>query len=109
MKSVFYPLHCVPHYSRSISDTPDSTCYVCKAHLYTDPVFHSNLSTTVDKTKELSKGIRDQIVDLHTDWNPLRDHQEEARQEVTIILKWKKHKMTIGGPQDGAQNYTGGA
>jgi len=39
--------------------------YVCKRQLFTESVCSIPISTTMGKTKELSKDIRDKIGDLH--------------------------------------------
>ncbi|KAK1790708.1 hypothetical protein P4O66_014574, partial [Electrophorus voltai] len=62
-------------------------------------VFHSNLVTTMGKTKELSKHVRDKIVDLHKagmGYKKIRKKLGEKETTVgTIIQKWKKYKMLV--------------
>ncbi len=58
-------------------------------------IFHSNLSTTMGKTKELSKDIRDKIVDLHKAGMGYKTISKQLGEKVTtvgaIIPKWKKN------------------
>ncbi len=80
------------------------------------------------KTKELSKDIRDKIVDVHKAGMCTIDKQlgEKVTTVAVIIRKWKKHKITVNLPRSGAtckiwsftdhengeesaQNYTGGS
>ncbi len=84
------------------------------------------------KTKELSKDVRDKIVDQHKagmDYKTIANQLDEKLTTVgAIIRKWKKHKITKspsdwGSIQDltswsfndhengegSAQNYTGGS
>ncbi len=84
------------------------------------------------KTKELSKDVRDKIVDLHNAGMGYKTIAKQLGEKVTtcvIICKWKKHKITVnltsdwGSMQDltswsfndhengeeSAQNYTGGS
>ena len=93
---------------------------------------HSNVST-MGKTKELSKDIRDKIVDLHKAGMGYKKISKQLGEKWTtvgtIIRKWKKHKVTTNLPRSGgstqdltswdinddekgqgsAQYYTGGA
>ncbi len=50
------------------------------------------------KNKELSKDVRDKIVDLHKAGMGL----EKVTTVGAIICKWKKHKITVNLPQFGA-------
>ncbi len=57
------------------------------------------------KTKELSKDIRDKIVDLHKAGMGYKTIGKQLGEKTTvgaIIRKWKKHKTTISRPQSGA-------
>ena len=81
------------------------------------------------KRKELSKDIRDKIVDLHKAGIGYKKINKQLGEKLTtvgaIIRKWKKHKVTANLPWSGAfaswdinddekgqgsaQYYTGGA
>ena len=85
------------------------------------------------KTNELSKDIRDKIVDLHKAGMGYKKISKQLGEKLTtvgaIIRKWKKHKVTTNLPRSGlprkilaswdinddekgqgsAQYYTGGA
>ncbi len=83
------------------------------------------------KIKELSKDVRDKIVDLHKAWMSYKTIAKQLGEEVrtvgAIILKCKKHKITVNLPRTGApykitprfndhengeesaQNYAGGS
>ncbi len=58
------------------------------------------------KTKELSKDVRDKIVDLHKAGKGYKTIAKQLGEEVTtvdaIIRKWKKHKITVNFPWTGA-------
>ena len=58
------------------------------------------------KTKELSKDIRDKIVDLHKVGMGYKKISKQLGEKLTavgaIIRKWKKHKVTANLPQSGA-------
>ncbi len=60
----------------------------------------------MDKTKELSKEVRDKIVDLHEAGMGYKTIAKQLGEKVTtvgaIIRKWKKHKITVNLPQSGA-------
>ena len=64
------------------------------------------------KTRELSKDIRDKIVDLHKAGMGYRtigkQLGEKATPVGTIIRKWKKFKMTVNHPSawDSMQDLT---
>ncbi len=51
------------------------------------------------KTKELSKDVRDKIVDLHKAGMGYKTIAKQLGEKVTtvgaIIRKWKKHKITV--------------
>ncbi len=57
------------------------------------------------KTKELSKDIRDKIVDLHKAGMGYRTKGKQLGEKETtvdaIIRKWKKFKMTVNLPRTG--------
>uniref|UniRef100_A0AAY5KUE3 Transposase Tc1-like domain-containing protein n=1 Tax=Esox lucius TaxID=8010 RepID=A0AAY5KUE3_ESOLU len=78
---------------------------VLKTPLYTLNQTDSNLSTMA-KTRELCKDIRDKIVDLHKagmGYRTIGKHLGEKATTVgAIIRKWKKFKMTVNLPQSGA-------
>ncbi len=83
------------------------------------------------KIKELSKDVRDKIVDLHKAWMSYKTIANQLGEEVRtvggIIVKCKKHKITVNLPRTGApckisprfndhenddesaQNYAGGS
>ena len=57
------------------------------------------------KTKELSKDIRDKIVDLHKAGIGYKKISKQLGEKLTvgaIIRKWKKHKVTANLPRFGA-------
>ncbi|KAJ8369733.1 hypothetical protein SKAU_G00097610 [Synaphobranchus kaupii] len=58
------------------------------------------------KTKELSKDVRDKIVDLHKAGMGYKTIGKQLGEKETtvgvIIRKWKKQKMTINRPRSGA-------
>ena len=58
------------------------------------------------KTKELSKDIRDKIVDLHKAGMGYKKISKQLGEKLTtvgaIIRKWKKHKFTANLPRSGA-------
>ncbi len=58
------------------------------------------------KTKELSKDVRDKIVDLHKAGMSYKTIAKQLGEKVTtvgaIIRKWKKHKITVNLPRSGA-------
>ncbi len=58
------------------------------------------------KTKELSKDVRDNIVDLHKAGMGYRTIAKQLGEKVTtvgaIIRKWKKQKITANLPRTGA-------
>ncbi len=57
------------------------------------------------KTKELYKDVRDKIVDLHKAVKVCKTTATQLGEKVTtvsaIILKWKKHKITVNLPRTG--------
>ena len=58
------------------------------------------------KTKELSKDIRDKIVDVHNAGMGYKNISKQLEKLTTvgaIIRKWKKHKVTANLPQSGAR------
>ncbi|XP_053157540.1 zinc finger protein 397-like [Hemicordylus capensis] len=62
--------------------------------------------TTMPKTKELSKDVRDKVVDLHKAGLGYKTIAKQLGEKVTtvgtIIRKWKKHKITVNLPRSGA-------
>ena len=62
--------------------------------------------STMGKTKELSKDIRDKIVDLHKAGMGYKKISKQLGEKLTsvgaIIRKWKKHKVTANLPRSGA-------
>ena len=58
------------------------------------------------KTKELSKNVRDKIVDLHKAGMGYKTIAKQLGEKETtvgvIIRKWKKHKINVNLPQPGA-------
>ncbi len=58
------------------------------------------------KTKELSKDVRDKIVDLHKAGMGYKTIAKQLGEKVTIvgaiIRKWKKHKITVNLSRSGA-------
>uniref|UniRef100_A0A9J8CTN1 Transposase Tc1-like domain-containing protein n=1 Tax=Cyprinus carpio carpio TaxID=630221 RepID=A0A9J8CTN1_CYPCA len=58
------------------------------------------------KTKELSKDVRDKIVDLHKAGMGYKTISKKLGEKeatfVAIIRKWKKYKTTISRPRSGA-------
>ena len=83
------------------------------------------------KSKELSKDVRDKIVDLHKAGMGYKTIAKQLGEKVTrvgaIIRKWKKHKINLPlglglhaylsscscndheSGEESAQNYTGGS
>ncbi len=61
------------------------------------------------KTKQLSKDVRDKIVDLHKAGMGYKTIAKQLGEKVTtvcaIIHKWKKHKITVNLPQTGAPSH----
>ncbi len=55
------------------------------------------------KTKELSKDVRDKIVDLHKAGMGYKTIAKQLGETVgAIICKWKKRKITVNHPRTGA-------
>ncbi len=58
------------------------------------------------ETKELSKDVRDKIVDLHKAGMGYKTIAKQLGEKVTtfgvIIHKWKKHKITVNLPRSRA-------
>ncbi|KAK3556633.1 hypothetical protein QTP70_010835 [Hemibagrus guttatus] len=58
--------------------------------------------STMAKTEELSKDVRDKIVDLHKAGMGYKTTGQQLGEKVTpvgvIICKWKKHKITVNLP-----------
>ncbi len=82
-----------------------SVCYLYKRHLSTEAINQSD-SKLSTKTKELSKDVRDKIVDLHKAGMGYKTIAKQLGEEVTIvgaiIRKWKKYKITVNLPRSGA-------
>ncbi len=84
-----------------------SVCYLYRRHLSTEAINQSDskLSTMV-KTKELSKEVRDKIVDLQKAGMGYKTIAKQLGKKVTIvgviIRKLKKHKITVNLPWSGA-------
>ncbi len=84
-----------------------SACYLYKRHLSTEAINQSDSKlSTMAETKELSKDVRDKIVDLHKAGMGYKTIAKQLAEKVTtvgaIIQKWKKHKITVNLPQTGA-------
>ena len=58
------------------------------------------------KTKELSKDVRDKVVELHKAGMGYKTISKKLNEKVTtvgaIIWKWKKYNMTVNQPRLGA-------
>ncbi len=84
-----------------------SVSYLYKRHLSTEAInqSYSKLSNMA-KTKELSKDVRDKIVDLHKAGMGYKTISKQFGEKVrtvgVIICKWKKHKITVNLPRSGA-------
>ncbi|KAI4874842.1 hypothetical protein NFI96_010391 [Prochilodus magdalenae] len=82
-------------------------CIVIGRHLSTDSINQSdsNLSN-MGKTKELSKDVRDKIIDLHKAGMGYKTLSKMLGEKETtvgaIVRKWKKYKMTVNRPRSGA-------
>ncbi len=58
------------------------------------------------KTKELSKDIRDKIVDLHKAGMDYKTISKKlGEKETTVIRKWKKYKISINCLELHAQSH----
>ncbi|KAK3549020.1 hypothetical protein QTP70_025092 [Hemibagrus guttatus] len=73
---------------------------------YTDAISQSDSKvSTMAKTKELSKIVRDKIVDLHKAGMGYKTIVKQLGEKVTtvgaIIRKWKKHTITVNLPRPG--------
>ncbi len=87
-----------------------SACYLYKRHLSREAINQSDSKlSTMAKTKELSKNVRDKIVDLHkagmcnkTITTQLTQLGEKVTTVGAIIRKWKKHEITVNLPWSGA-------
>ncbi len=85
--------------------SPLVTCI--KDNLSTEAINQSDSKlSTMAKTKELSKDIRDKIVDLHKAGMGYKTIAKQLGEKVktvgAIIRKWKKHKITVNLPRTGA-------
>ncbi len=80
-----------------------SVCYLYKRHLSTEAINQSDSKlSTMAKTKELSKDVRDKIVDLHKAGMGYKQLGEKVTTFGVIIRKWTKHKITVNLPRTGA-------
>ncbi len=84
-----------------------SVCYLYKRLLSTEAINQSDSKlSTMAKTKELSKDVRDKIIDLHKAGMGYKTITKHLSEKVTtvgvIICKWKKHKITVNLPRSGA-------
>ncbi len=88
-----------------------SAPYMYKRHLSTEAINQSiNQSdsklSTMAKTKELFKDVRDKIVDLHTAGMGYKTITKQLDEKVTTvganICKWKEHKITVNLARSGA-------
>ncbi len=80
-----------------------SACYLYKSHLSTEAINQSDAKlSTMAKTKELSKDVRDKIANLHTAGIGYKTIAKQLGEKVTtvgaIIRKWKKHRKTVNLP-----------
>lgn len=71
-------------YNQSVTETSDLT------PVHRIDSFHSNLFTTIGKTKELSKDNKDKVVDLHKVGMVCKTISEKVTTVGPIIQKWKK-------------------
>ncbi len=81
-----------------------SACYLYKRHLSREAINQSDSElSTMAKTKELSKNVRDKIVDLHKAGVGYKTITTQLGEKVTtvgaIIRKWKKHEITVNLPR----------
>ncbi len=85
----------------SFNDAPN-VLYRWKIRTAGRPIQHPDSS----KIKELSKDVRDRIVDLHKAGMGYKTIAKQLGEKVTtvgvIIRKWKKHKITVNLPRTGA-------
>ncbi|KAL0192254.1 hypothetical protein M9458_010550, partial [Cirrhinus mrigala] len=83
-----------------------SACNLYKRHLSTEAINQSDSKlSTKAKTKELSKDVRDKIVDLHKagmGYRSIAKQLDEVSTVGAIIRKWKKQKITVNLPRSGA-------
>ena len=82
-----------------------STGDVYKRKLSKESYFTFNL-TTMGKTKELTKDVRDKIVDLHKAGMGYKTIGKQLGEKQTtigaIIRKWKQHQTTVNRSRSGA-------
>ncbi len=90
-----------------------SAWYLYKSHLSTEAINQSDSKlSTMAKTKELSKDVRDKIVDLYKAGMGYKTIAKRLGEKVTtvgaIIRKWKKHKINVNFPSDGRGHVPSG-
>ncbi len=86
---------------------PNLSLYTCiKDNLSTEAINQSDSKlSTMTKTKELSKDVRDKIVGIHKAGMGYKTIAKLLGKKVTtvgaIIRKWKKHKITVNYTRTG--------
>src|SRR4029434_4971294 len=69
-------------------------------------ILHTFNLTTMGKTKELTKDVRDKIVDLHKagmGYKTIGKQLDEKQTTIgAIIRKWKQHQTTVNRSRSGA-------
>src|SRR4029434_658760 len=80
-----------------------STGDVYKRNLSKRIILHTFNLTTMGKTKELSKDVRDKIVDLHKVYKTIGKQLGEKQTAIgAIIRKLKQHQTTVNRSRSGA-------
>jgi hypothetical protein len=65
-----------------------SVCYLYKTHLSTEAINQSDSKlSTVAKTKELSKDVRDKIIDLHKAGMGYKPISKQPGEKVTTVRR----------------------